>query len=318
MQTAVPDANLARERALVTGARGFIGSTLVERLKTTGLELHALSRTHDPGEEEGVCWWRGDLADGDAVQKIFTSVRPDVVFNLGGETRAARDLELVGPTFEANLAGTVNVLRASAEVECKRVVLIGSLEEPDPDADAIPSSPYAASKWAGAIYGRMFHRLYGLSVVCLRMFMVYGPGQRDVRKLVPYTILALLRERAPEVSSGNRQVDWVYVDDVADAFLAAASAEGVDGEAIDIGSGELHSVREIVERLTHLVAPEISPLFGAVEDRPFEQVRVADIGTTATRLGWRPATALDDGLSKTVDWYEKRLAEGAFAERLDS
>ena len=147
----------------------------------------------------------------------------------------------------------------------------------------------------------------------LRLFMVYGPGQRDLRKLVPYTILALLRGDPPEVSSGERGVDWVYVDDVADAFLAAASAEGVDGASVDIGSGELRSVRQIVERLTQLVAPEITPRFGAVEDRRFEQVRVADTQATAASLGWRPVTSLEDGLSRTVDWYRQRLAEGAFA-----
>ena len=298
------------ERALVTGATGFIGAAVLERLRPSGLELHALSRTHAPGDEDGVSWWRGDVVDGETLRRIFASDRPDVVFNLAGETRAARGLELVAPTFEANLAGAVNVLGAAAEIGCRRVVLSGSLEEPD---DAAPSSPYAASKWAASVYAGMFERLYGLSVVNLRLFMVYGPGQRDLRKLVPYTILALLRGDPPEVSSGERGVDWVYVDDVADAFLAAASAEGVDGASVDIGSGELRSVRQIVERLTQLVAPEITPRFGAVEDRRFEQVRVADTQATAASLGWRPVTSLEDGLSRTVDWYRQRLAEGAFA-----
>jgi len=208
------------------------------------------------------------------------------------------------------LSPTVNVLHASVAVGCRRVVLDGSLEEPDRGSGAVPSSPYAASKWAGSVYARMFHELYGLSVVTLRLFMVYGPGQRDVRKLVPYTILTLLRGRAPEVSSGKREVDWIYVDDVADAFVAAAHIDGVDGEIVDIGSGELHSVRDIVERLTRLVAPEVEPLFGAVEDRPCVQVRRADTEMTAARLGWRPATRLDEGLSRTVDWYEERVASG--------
>jgi UDP-glucose 4-epimerase len=305
----VPEPTLAGQRALVTGARGFIGSALVERLRPTGLELHAVSRSHEPGEEGDVRWWSGDVADPEAVLRIFSSVRPDVVFNLAGETRAARGLELVGPTFEANLAGTVNVLRAAAGVECRRVVLTGSLEEPD---DGIPSSPYAASKWAASVYGRMFGRLYGLSIVNLRLFMVYGPGQRDVRKLVPYTILELLRNRAPQVSSGSREVDWVYVEDVAEAFVAAASADGLEDRIVDVGTGELHSVRQVVERLTRLVAPGIEPLFGALEERPFEQVRAADAEATAASLGWRPSTTLADGLSRTVDWYRGGLAEGRF------
>jgi UDP-glucose 4-epimerase len=295
------------ERAFVTGGSGFIGSRVVERLRREGLELHALSRTHEPGEERGVRWWRGDVADGEAVGKVFASAQPELVIHLAGETRAAREVELVRPTFEANVVGTVNVLHAAAKAGCRRVVLSGSLEEPD---DANPSSPYAASKWAAGVYGRMFERLYGLSVVNLRLFMVYGPAQRDIRKLVPYTILSLLRGNAPRVSSGGREVDWVFVDDVAEAFVAAAATPGLDGRTLDIGSGTMHSVREVVERLTELVAPQTTPEFGAVEDRPFEQVRAADVGRTESSLGWRPSTSLDDGLARTVDWYREQLAEG--------
>ena len=297
------------DRVLVTGGSGFIGSRVLERLRRDGLELHALSRTHESGEEQGVHWWRGDVADGEAIGKVFASVRPELVVHLAGETRAARGLDLVSPTFEANVVGTVNVLRAAAEAGCRRVVLSGSLEEPD---CADPSSPYAASKWAAGVYGRMFERLYGLSVLNLRLFMVYGPAQRDVRKLVPYTILSLLQEKAPEVSSGGREVDWVFVDDVADAFVAAVWAPGLDGRTLDIGSGTMHSVREIVERLTSLVAPQVEPRFGAVEERPDEQVRVADVETTAASLGWRPSTSLDEGLVRTIDWYRERLAAGEF------
>jgi UDP-glucose 4-epimerase len=299
----------AGERALVTGGSGFIGSRVIELLRREGLELHALSRTREPGDEGGVRWWRGDVADGDAIGKVFAVVHPELVIHLAGETRAAREVDLVRPTFEANVVGTVNVLHAAAESGCRRVVLSGSLEEPD---DANPSSPYAASKWAAGVYGRMFERLYRLSVVNLRVFMVYGPAQRDVRKLVPYTILSLLRGKAPQVSSGGREVDWIFVDDVAEAFVAAASAPGLDGRTLDVGTGTMHSVREIVERLTELVAPKITPEFGAVEDRPLEQVRSADVERTAASLGWRPSTSLDDGLVRTIDWFRERLAEGGF------
>jgi nucleoside-diphosphate-sugar epimerase len=296
------------ERALVTGASGFIGSAVMEKLR--GFELHALSRTHDPGEEGAVRWWRGDVSDPDAVAKVFASVRPEVVFNLAGDTHAARDLGLVSTTFAANLAGTVNVLSAAADAGCRRVVLTGSLEEPAGDDVAVASSPYAASKWASSIYADMFRDVFAVPVVTLRVFMAYGPGQHDVAKLIPYTILALLRGEAPKVSSGTREIDWVYIDDVADAYVAAAFAEGVDGAALDIGSGELHSVQEIVERLTRLVAPAIVPEFGAVGDRRSEQVRVADTNATSERLGWRPMTALDEGLARTVEWYSGLGAHG--------
>jgi nucleoside-diphosphate-sugar epimerase len=287
---------------------------VLDRLQDSGLELHGLSRSREPGPDGDVHWWRGDVADPDAVAKVFAAVRPDLVFNIAGDTHAARDLHLVRTTFDANLAGTVNVLSSAAAGGCRRVVLTGSLEEPVVGAGAVASSPYAASKWASSLYAEMFHAVFGLSVVTLRVFMVYGPGQHDVAKLVPYTILRLLRNEPPEVTSGTRQVDWIYVDDVAKAFVAAGFAGDVEGTTIDIGSGELRSVREIVERLTQLVAPSVEPLFGAVEDRPSEEVHVADIDAAASRLDWRPETTFDDGLASTVKWFRSRFDAGVYPD----
>jgi nucleoside-diphosphate-sugar epimerase len=302
---------MSSERVLVTGASGFIGSRLCALLERDGTEIHAISRTRADGDDGAVRWWGADVADSEAVARVFSSVRPDIVYHLAGRTQAARELVLVRATFDANLAGTVNVLTAAAEAGCGRVLLTGSLEEPDPGTDSSPSSPYAASKWAARAYGRMFDELFGLQVVNLRVFMVYGPGQADVRKLVPYTILSLLRGEAPELSSGTREIDWVYVDDVAAAYVAAARAPGIEGETLDVGSGELVSVREIVERIARLVDPPAGLRFGAAGDRPLEQVRVADVGRTERLAGWRPATSLDEGLARTVDWYSERLGSVA-------
>jgi nucleoside-diphosphate-sugar epimerase len=298
--TGSPD-DLAGQRILVTGAAGFIGSHLVERLRALGAEVHGLSRL--PRTTGTIRWWTADIGDTLEVRRVVSAVKPSVVFNLAGETRAARDVELVRPTVDTNLLGTVNVLLAALEAGCRRVVLTGSLEEPEAAGNPVPSSPYAASKWAGQAYAQMFHDLYGLPVVSLRVFMVYGPGQRDLQKLVPYTILSLLQGRPPELSSGGREIDWVYVEDVADAFVASATAQGLEGATIDVGSGSLVSVREIVERLTRMVDAEITPQFGAVADRPAERVRAADTEVAAARLGWRAATELDEGLRRTIEWY---------------
>jgi nucleoside-diphosphate-sugar epimerase len=188
------------------------------------------------------------------------------------------------------------------------------MEEPQPDGNwPVPCSPYAAAKFAASAYGRMFHSLYRTPVATLRLFMVYGPGQQDVKKLVPYVTLSLLEGRAPELSSGVRRVDWIYVDDVVDGYLAAALSPAVDGCTIDLGSGELVSVRSVVERLTTIVGtPGVVPVFGAVSDRPMEQERCAVLAEARAVLGWSPRTPLDDGLRRTVDWYRAwRGASGA-------
>ncbi len=153
----------------------------------------------------------------------------------------------------------------------------------------------------------MFVALYGTPVVSLRPFMAYGPGQNPA-KVIPYTILSLLRGEAPQLSTGDRALDWVYVDDVIDAFVAAASRPGIEGRTLDLGLGSAARIRDVVERLVRLVAPTITPRFGIRPDRPDARPRVADVEATATALGWRATTSLDTGLARTVEWYRRSLA----------
>jgi nucleoside-diphosphate-sugar epimerase len=140
--------------------------------------------------------------------------------------------------------------------------------------------------------------------------MTYGPGQRP-HKLIPYIVLDLLRGCSPRLSSGRRKVDWVYVDDVIDGFLAAARRENIEGDTIDLGSGVLVSIREIVMQLTTLVNVGIEPRFGALPDRPFEKIRVADVESAYVKLRWRAETTLESGLAQTVEWY--RVYGNAFS-----
>jgi nucleoside-diphosphate-sugar epimerase len=215
-------------------------------------------------------------------------------------------------TFRNNLVSTVNLLLVVNEIGCKRIILAGSLEEPEQgDLSAVPCSPYAVAKWAGSAYARMFHALYQLPVVILRIFMVYGPAQQDLQKLIPYTILSLLRGEAPKLTSGRRPVDWIYVEDVVEGFLAAAQAAHIEGNTIDIGSGKLISIRAIVEHLVRLINPQIQPLFGALSERSFEQIRVADPARSYALIGWKATTSLEEGLKRTVDWYRKQLKRGS-------
>lgn len=292
---------------LVTGASGFLGVHLCERLRTAGAELHAVSRSDQEPGKSGVRWWRGDLADAEAAERLLGSVRPDYVFHLASEVSGARDLGRVIPMLHGNLTTTVNLLKAAVELPCERIVLAGSLEEPDPEqGEFTPGSPYAAAKWASTGYARMFNALYGAPVVNLKIAMVYGPAQRDLRKLIPYVTVSLLREEVPRLGSGRRSVDWTYVDDVIDAFVAASTKPGVEGGSFDVGSGELTSVRQMADELVRLIQSKSGPEFGVLEDRPLERDWVARPERWAS-LGWAPRTGLEDGLRQTVSWYRDRL-----------
>jgi UDP-glucose 4-epimerase len=288
---------------LVTGAGGFIGRHVCERLAAAGSEVWRTSRSLGDGERSVAA----DLADLEAARGVVARARPDVIVHLAGHVSGSQALEAVPAILSATVVGSVNLFVAAAEAGCPRVVVAGSMEEPI-GLEPAPQSPYAAAKLAVTGFARLFRAVYGLPVTVLRVFMVYGPGQPDELKLVPYTILSLLRGEQPRVTSGVRPVDWIYVDDAVDAFVRAAQADVPDPEPIDVGSGRTTTVREIVERLAAIIDPEIEPLFGALEDRPLELSRSADLARAEATLGWRPTTSLDEGLRRTVNWYAGREA----------
>ncbi len=302
---------LSGRRVLLTGGTGFIGAALGRQLAEAGVEVCAVYREEAGEILEGVRWSQTDLLDAQAVERLLREWRPDLVYHLAGHVVGARDLEQVIPTFSSNLATTVNLLAAATAVGTGRLILAGSLEEPEGNAgEATPSSPYAASKWAASAYGRMFHALYDCPVTSARMFMVYGPGQRDRTKLIPYVTTTLLRGGRPSLSSGTRPVDWVYVDDVVEGLLMAGDAPGLEGRRFDLGSGTTVTVQGVVEKLFELTGCEATPEFGSRADRPLEQVRVADTAEAGELLGWRPTTRLEAGLARTIEWYRERLHDG--------
>ena len=305
---------LTGQVALVTGATGFIGAHLCERLLSTDNEVHAVSRRDQSNTRKGVHCWKADLAEVADVRKLLIATKPDLIFHLSSHVSGSRDLSLVESTFRNNLMSTVNLLTVATELDCRRIVLTGSLEEPAvADSDNTPSSPYAITKWASGAYGRMFYALYRLPVVILRLFMVYGPGQPDLSKIVPYVILSALKGEAPKLTSGVRPIDWIYIDDVVEGLCLAADAKDIEGSTLDIGSGNLVPIRKVVEKLIHITGSKVVPLFGALADRPLEQVRIADAANSYAKIGWRPQTSIDAGLELTANWYNREFKAGSFS-----
>ena len=294
---------------LVTGASGFIGNALCKRLLDRNAIVIGTSRREVSFDTPNWRYVPVDLAEAKAVDELFAEVQPNYVIHLASCVTGKREIEWVRATFDGNLRSTVNVLVAARQTGVEKLVLAGSLEEPDADeTHPVAASPYAASKWCASTYARMMHALYGTRSSVARIFMVYGPGQADLAKLVPYVCLAASRGEAPKLMSGERPVDWIYIDDVVDGLIRLAQAGPDDGSYVDLGSGNLVTTGEVAARICTLSEADVVPQLGAVPDRPMEQVRKADIQATADVLGWRPETGLDEGLRQTLDWYRMLAA----------
>ncbi|GGL17191.1 UDP-glucose 4-epimerase [Sphaerisporangium melleum] len=309
-------------RFLVTGGAGFIGSTLVDRLLAEGHEV-AVVDDLSSGSRENLAGAAGhplfrfhefDVRDA-AVRELVAGWRPEVVCHLAAQISVRASV--ADPVHDArlNVEGTVNVLEAARLAGARKVVYASSVAVygrpaviPVPgDAATDARSPYAASKLSGEVYLSMFRALHGLSYTTLVLSNVYGPRQSPAGEAGVVSIFtdALLRGTPTVVyGDGSQTRDYVFVDDVVDGFVRAASERG-DGRRFNLGTGVQTTDREL-----HAL---VAAAAGAPDAPSFAPARLGDLPAMAVDpapalegLGWRPRTDLATGLKATAEWARSR------------
>lgn len=321
------------EVALVTGAQGFVGSWLAERLLDRDVAVVAPRRDVEPesrfvtdGIEARCTVVLADLLDYESLLRVLNEHGVDTVFHLGAQTIVGTANRSPLSTFETNVRGTYNLLEACRAVgvvgDPVRSVVVASSDKaygqheelPYREGFALkPRFPYDVSKACADLIARSYASTYELPVAVTRLANVYGGGDLNWSRIVPDTARALFRGERPVIrSDGTPERDYIHVDDAVDAYLAVAGSlerPEMHGRAWNAGSGSPRSVRDLVDRLIAASGREVEPDVQG-QGTPHGEIdrQYLDSSAIQEELGWSPRRGLDDGLAATWEWYERHLA----------
>lgn len=295
-------------RILITGGAGFIGASLANRLVREGHQVRVLDdlSAGDPARlAPEVHFTRGDVRD---VPRLWTLLQDvNCVYHLAARVSVPESILYPRDYNDVNVGGTVSLLEAVRDVGVKRAVLTSSgavygEQEKQPISEKAipyPASPYAASKVAAECYVSTIGALYGIETVILRIFNTYGPGQ-SVPPAHPPVIPQFLKQAMSGGSlvifgDGNQTRDFVYIDDVVDALIAAGTTEGIDGKIVNVGSGQEMSINELVRKLERVLGKSLNVLYNRTQSGGVSRL-VADITLARKLLGFEPKVNIEKGL----------------------
>lgn len=321
------DVSFRGKRVLVTGAGGFIGSHLVERLVEEGARVTALLRYTSRGQRgclefippealSDIETVLGDIRDFDAVREVVR--RADAVFHLAALIGIPYSYAHPQEVIDTNILGTSNVLLAARESNGVERVVLTSTSEVYGSAQYVPmderhplqaQSPYAATKIAGDALGESFYRSFGTPVVIVRPFNAFGPRQ-SARAVIPTIIAQALAGAEIRLGAVDTVRDFTYVADTAAGFIRVASAEACVGEVVNLGTGRAVSISDIVRLVEEVTGKRLRIVADDRRRRPekSEVTRLlADASKAARLAGWRPAVSLEEGLRRTVGWVSSHL-----------
>jgi CDP-glucose 4,6-dehydratase len=323
----------AGSTVFLTGAQGFIGSWLAERLLDEGARVVALDHDHEgpsrfrlDGIEERCELVQAELLDWQALERALGEHEPRVVFHLAAQTIVGTANESPLPTLETNVQGSWSVLEA-----CRRhreaggaidAVVVASSDKAYGDQEELPlredsplraTYPYDVSKACADLIARSYAATFDLPVAVTRLGNVYGPGDFNYSRIVPDTARALIAGERPVIrSDGTPERDYLYVADAIEAYLAVAASLArpeMRGRAWNAAGGEPISALEVVRRLIAASGRDVEPQIVGSGIPPGEIARqYLDPSAIREELGWKPAWNLDRGLADTYAWYERALA----------
>jgi dTDP-glucose 4,6-dehydratase len=312
---------------LVTGAGGFIGSHLTERVLALGGPVRAFVRYNSARSVGNLRFFSaerqerlevvfGDLRDADAVRKAMDGV--DTVFHLGALIAIPYSYLHPCDVFDVNVIGTLNVLTAARDLGVRRVIHTSTSEVfgtaryilIDENHPRQGQSPYAASKIAADALCESFYCSYETPVTIVRPFNTYGPRQ-SARAVIPTIISQVLTQDVVKLGALHPTRDLTFVTDTAEGFLKAAQCDEAVGQEFNLGVGETISIGDLAQKILELIGQDVRIVADEQRLRPekSEVLQLLSNNAKAKRiLGWEPQMSLEEGLRQTIDWVAAHLA----------
>lgn len=315
------------EKILVTGGAGFIGSHITDRLLKENFDVTVIDNfsTGNPAnlnhhKRENFHLIKGDIRDSNAVRETLKDI--EVVFHEAASANVTLSVKDPILTDQINVEGTLNLLKASCDLNVKRFIYASSAAvygrtnsaQMKEDQNTNPTSPYGVSKLAAEHYVQVFHRLYGIETVCLRYFNVYGPRQRvDVHGsyggVISIFINRILKSMPPIINGDGEQTrDFVYISDVVEANMLAMNSRNGVGEVLNIATGKGTSINQVAQTLKLIMKRDDLENIHT-EPRPTDiKHGYADIDKAKEILEYEPQFSTEKGLAELVKWYTARSA----------
>jgi len=300
------------KRILITGASGFIGRHLAEKLRISGAQIHTLTRSPVRNMPETV-QHLGDIRNQQAVTNAVDESNPEFIFHLCAYKNRLPDLGEFAPAIETNLTGTLNLVSAVKSLQQLRsIIVVGTAEEygnnPTPFREGMREQPvtaYSFSKLCQTQLCQTLTRLHGLPIAVLRPTIAYGPGQGE-EMFLPALIKKLLRNERFDMTAGMQTRDFVHVSDVVDAMVSAALCRDATGEILNIGGGQPLPIAKVALMIEKMLDKSGLVQLGALDYRVGEIMNYYVNSDKARDLiGWQPRIALEQGLKETVDYFRE-------------
>jgi UDP-glucose 4-epimerase len=310
-------------KILITGATGFIGSHLTRKLLKENYILGIIKRENSDlwrinGIIDKLTLYDADISETEKIMEIFSDFKPDILIHLATYYTVEHTPSEIPVITRTNVTGTLNLLEASKENSVDLFINTSSCfvysvsdDKISEDAELNPLNLYALSKIESEQACALYSEKYHLKTITFRLFPPYGPADNP-SKLIPFIIKNLLEDKKLEMTSGKQEWDFIYVEDVVDAYLKLIKNYGKikSNEIFNLGTGKSTSIREVLNILNRFIGGQGEAIWGAIPHRKNEIWNIrADISKSDKILNWEPKTALEDGLKLTFDWYKSFWSE---------